>query len=94
MGTGDVVLTSRNEAVGGGRGDGYRLLSQPVEKHPPMLRAPPIDPAGELVEGEPQLLVGPPALMDAQEPAFQQSDDAVNPGTEGNGPYPPGHCQH
>lgn len=58
------------------------LLNHSVEEFPSVLGAPPVEPEGEFVEIEFQMLVADRPLVSAQYPSLQQRRDQVNPGQQ------------
>ena len=59
--------------------DDDRLLHKSVEELAAVARPAPIEPKGEFIEVELQMLVADRPLVGTQDPAFQKGGDAVNP---------------
>ena len=75
-------LVDLRQVVVGDRRCAGRVLQQSVEQRSASERVATVEPERELVQVCLQVLVLHPALMDAQQPAFEQRRDPVHPGQQ------------
>ncbi len=67
--------------------DRSRLLDEPVEEFAPGPGGPTVETKDEFIKVVLELFSGDGPLMGAQEPAFKQGGDAVNPRQKLRGPF-------
>lgn len=78
-----VVFRPADEGLVGRRRDRDGLLNEPVEQLAAAARVAPVETEGEFVQIVVQVLRTDPALMRAQQPAFQQRHDSMHPAVPG-----------
>ena len=69
-----------DELMIGERPNCYCLLNQSIKQHSSGFGRPSVESKGELIQVISQLFAGHPALVDAQQPAFEQCGDPMNSG--------------